>query len=125
MTRLLWISGMVLAALALLLVVLLLLLSADRETIWAVAWGGGLFTLNMVLDTLFLIKSMKKDADSFVRQFFSGKLVRVVIVLMIFFTIWVFAALNRFIFVVTFFILYFLFQIMEIYILHKHNSKRF
>ena len=125
MTRLLWTGGMALSAAGLLLTLLLWWADAGEGTVYGVACGSVLFIINMVLDTLFLIKSLKNDADSFVKRFFRGKLVRIVIVLMIFFTIWVFIALNRFIFVVTFFILYFLFQIMEIYILHKHNSKRF
>ncbi len=124
MIRSLWTGGAALSAAALLLTLLLWWGRVAEETVLGVAWGSGLFFINMILDTLFLIKSLKEDADSFVKRFFRGKLVRIVIVLMIFFTIWVFIALNRFIFVVTFFILYFLFQIIEIYILHKHNSKR-
>ncbi len=108
MTRLLWTGGLALSAAGLLLTLLLWWADAGEGTVYGVACGSVLFIINMVLDTLFLIKSLKNDADSFVKRFFRGKLVRIVIVLMIFFTIWVFIALNRFIFVVTFFILYFL-----------------
>ncbi len=124
MTRSLWTGGLVLSVAGGVIALSLWLGHGTDGMVSAVAWGTLLFFINMILDTFFLIKSLKNDADSFVKRFFRGKLVRVVIVLMIFFTIWVFVALNRFIFVVTFFILYFLFQIIEIYILHKHNSKR-
>ncbi|RMH61767.1 MAG: hypothetical protein D6677_11200 [Calditrichaeota bacterium] len=95
--------------------------SLSRPLLWAALLMG----LNILMEAFNLKYAAQKTTDDFVKNFFRGKLVRVVIILAIFFTIYVNMAANGFIFIVVFFILYFLFQIIEIYIFHTHKTKRF
>lgn len=88
-------------------------------------YAGLLALLNIFLTAFFLEKNLKKMGKEFVKVFFRSTLIRLAIILMIFFTILVKMSLNHFVFGVGFLILYFLSQMIEIYILHtnKHMGK--
>lgn len=77
--------------------------------------------INIFLTAFFLEKNLKKKGKEFVKVFFRSTLIRLAIILMIFFTILVKMSLNHFVFGVGFLILYFLSQMIEIYILHTNK----
>ena len=88
----------------------------DAE-IQAFILAGVLAILNMILAMVFIDKNLAKHQDEFMKSFMQSTIVRLVIVLAIFFTIILLMSLNHFVFSIGFFILYFLFQIVEIYLL--------
>ena len=79
--------------------------------------------LNIALEALFLRRSIHNGGESFFKRYLSGKLVRLVIIIAIFFTIYVKIVAKSFVFIVLFFILYFLFQIIEIHLIHTYKTK--
>jgi uncharacterized membrane protein len=86
--------------------------------------AGILAILNLVLTVLLIEKNLAKNKNEFIKSFLQSTIIRVVILLAIFFTILLIMPLNHFVFSVAFFILYFLYQMIEIYILHtnKHSG---
>jgi len=77
--------------------------------------------LNLFLTVYLIEKNLTKNKNEFIKNFLQSTIIRIVILLAIFFTIVVIMPLNHFVFSVAFFILYFLFQMIEIYILHTNK----
>lgn len=84
----------------------------------AFIFAGFLGSVNIFLNIFFVVKNLKKRNNDFIQSFWKSILVRMFILLGMFFTTLVNVHLNHFVFTAAFFILYFLFQIIEIYILH-------
>jgi len=93
--------------------------------ITAFTLAGVLALLNLLLTVFFIDKNLTKNQKEFMKSFLQSTIIRLVIILAIFFTILVVVPLNHFVFGIGFLILYFLFQMIEIYILHtnKHAGK--
>jgi len=84
---------------------------------------AGVICTGNVLFTLFFIKKILKKPDiEFVKGFTQSTLIRLFTLLAIFFTIVLKTPVNHFVFSVAFFILYFIFQMVEIYILHTYKQ---
>ena len=93
----------------------------EDPEILAFVLAGTLAIVNLFL-TLFLIeKNLTNNKNEFIKAFLYSTILRIVILLAIFFTIIVIVPLNHFVFGIGFFILYFLFQMIEIYILHTNK----
>ena len=90
----------------------------QKGEISALLLAGILALINIVFVVFFLVKKLGRPEKEFVSSFWRITLMRMVIILAIFFTILTKITLNHFVFTVAFFILYFLFQMIEIYILH-------
>jgi len=110
--------------LALYIIASLLLFNINQwafKEIISLGLAGIMSFLNMAI-TLFIIeKKLKKSHNEFVKGFIVSLVSRMVVLIAIFFTIEAKMVLNYFVFGIAFFILYFLFQIIEIYILHTHK----
>ena len=93
--------------------------------ITAFTLAGALALLNLFLTVFFIDKNLTKNQNEFMKSFLQSTIIRLIIILAIFFTILVAVSLNHFVFGIGFLILYFLFQMIEIYILHtnKHAGK--
>jgi len=92
-----------------------------QAEIKAFIYAGMLAILNMVLALIFIDKNLTKNQNEFMKSFMKSIIIRLVTVLAIFFTILLVMSLNHFVFSIGFFILYFLFQMIEIYILHTNQ----
>ena len=93
----------------------------NQAEIEAFLFAGLLAVLNMILAFNFIDKNLTKSQNEFMKSFMKSTILRLVIVLAIFFTILLTMSLNHFVFSIGFFILYFLFQMIEIYILHTNQ----
>ena len=94
----------------------------DTQFIKGFVFAAILAVINIIITIFFIDFSLKKPTNEFVKIFLGTTILRLILVLTIFFTIvWV-VSLNHFVFSVAFFILYFLFQIMEIYLLHTYKQ---
>ncbi len=93
-----------------------------KPEILAFLLAGAVCTLNVLFTLFFIKKILKKDDIDFVKTFIGSTLFRLIILLGIFFTIVLKLPVNHFVFSVAFFILYFLFQAVEIYILHTFKQ---
>ena len=94
----------------------------ENEDILALTAAGGLAFINLALTVFFIKKNISKNNIEFIKGFFLSTIVRIIILVAIFFTIVLKLPLNHFVFGVAFFILYFLFQIIEIYFLHTNKD---
>lgn len=94
----------------------------DQSDILALIIAGGLALLNLFFTMVFIKKNIHKRNTAFIKGFFLSTIVRLIILVAIFFTIVLNLPLNYFVFGVSFFILYFLFQIIEIFFLHTNNA---
>lgn len=94
----------------------------DNEVILALVFAAAIALVNFGLSIYFNQKVLKKAVGIFTTTLMQGMLKRMIIVLVISFTIMLTIALNDFVFVAAFFILYFLLQIIELSDLHKKNS---
>jgi len=92
-----------------------------RQEILALVLAGALAVINLVLTVFFIEKNLAKNKNEFIKGFLKSTIIRIVVLLAIFFTIMIIMSLNHFVFGVGFFILYFLFQMIEIYILHTNK----
>jgi len=90
--------------------------------IQAFIFAGILALLNFVLALIFIDKNLTKKQNEFIKAFMHSTILRLVIILAIFFTIILLMPLNHFVFSIGFFILYFLFQMIEIYVLHTNKQ---
>jgi hypothetical protein len=88
----------------------------------ALIYAGVICTLNVSITLFFIKKLLKKPGYEFVKGFNSSVLIRLFLLLAIFFTIILKMPVNHFVFTVAFFILYFLFQVIEVYILHTYKQ---
>lgn len=96
----------------------------NSESVSALIFAGILATINIVIVVFFLTRILKKPADQFLKAFWMSTLIRMLFLLAMFFTILTQVTLNHFVFTAAFFILYFLFQMIEIYILHTAKQFR-
>jgi len=90
--------------------------------ILAFVFAGVLAIVNLVLTVFLIEKNLTKNKNDFIKGFLQSTMIRIAILLAIFFTIMVIMSLNHFVFGIAFFILYFLFQMIEIYILHTNKQ---
>ncbi len=84
--------------------------------------AGVLCALNVLTTLFFIKKNLKKEGIEFVKGYTRSTLIRLFLLLAIFFTIVLKMPVNHFVFSVAFFILYFLFQMIEIYVLHTYKQ---
>ena len=87
--------------------------------------AGLLALLNLLFTMVFIKRNIKKDYRMFIKGFGQSTFVRIVIIVAIFFTILLKLPLNHFVFGTAFLILYFLFQMIEIFILHNLKDTGF
>ena len=90
--------------------------------ILALVLAGALAIVNLFLTVILIEKNLTKNKNEFIKGFLQSTMIRMLILLAIFFTIMVLLSLNHFVFGIGFFILYFLFQMIEIYILHTNKQ---
>jgi len=96
---------------------------SGKEDLQALILAALLALLYMVASAYSVHRVLKKPAGEFVRSFMKNMIIRMGGLLAIFFTILLIIPLNHFVFIASFFILYFLFQIVEIYLLHNRYKQ--
>jgi hypothetical protein len=94
----------------------------EKSGILGFIFAGVVCTLNVFFTLFFINKILKKPDNEFVKGYIKTTVFRLFILLAIFFTIMLKMPVNHFVFSGAFFILYFLFQMVEIYILHTYKQ---
>jgi len=95
----------------------------DQQIVLALIMAGGLAIINFFLGILYNQRALRERTDLVTMVVMKNMLKRMAIILTILFTIVLSIDLNHFVFVASFFILYFLFQIIEINDLHKKQLR--
>ena len=88
-----------------------------KQEILAFVFAGLLASINIIIALTLIEKNLQKSEENFVKSFMLSTLIRLFFLILIFLLIMTILSLNHFVFSVAFFILYFLFQMVEIYIL--------
>jgi len=88
-----------------------------KSEILAFVFAGLLASINIIITLVLIEKNLQKSEDNFVKSFMLSTLIRLFFLILIFLLIVTIVSLNHFVFSIAFFILYFLFQMVEIYIL--------
>ncbi len=93
-----------------------------KKEILSLAAAGLLVSFNFIITLYIIDKNLTTRKNSFVNSFLIMTLIRFVFLLIIFFTIVSLDTINHFVFSAAFFILYFLFQMVEVYNLHTFKE---
>ena len=93
-----------------------------QDEILGFIFAGILTTINIIATLFLLEKTIQKPAKQFLKSFMTSTLLRLFFLLLIFLLTMTMVTLNHFVFGIGFFILYFLFQMIEIYILHTNKQ---
>ncbi len=96
---------------------------SGEEDLRALVLAALMALLYMIASAFSVHRVLKKPSAEFVRSFMKNIIIRMGGLLAIFFTILLIIPLNHFVFIASFFILYFLFQIVEIYLLHNRYKQ--
>jgi hypothetical protein len=90
------------------------------DQIFSVIIAGIIATINVIIAFLIIYISKDKEQSVFAKIFLSGMAVRILLMLGVIFSIFKFTQTDLFVFVGALFVLYFVFQIWEVFVL---NSK--
>ena len=86
--------------------------------------SGILCTVNIVLSFIILIAAYDKDIKGFMVQYFGGMAIRLLFLLLSIFLILKFSRIDIFVFILSLFVLYFIFQMLEIYFIHSYQKRK-
>ena len=87
-------------------------------------WISGIInTINIVVAFLIIKFTINKEEKKFMKSFFAGMGIRVLALLAIILFLLSKNYIEQFTFIISFFILYFLFQIWEIWLINSHLRK--
>ncbi len=87
-------------------------------------WISGIInTINIVAAFLITEFTIKKEAKQFMRIFFTGMGIRILLLLIAIISILKFTSADQFTFIVSLFILYVLYQIWEIWLINSYLRK--
>ena len=93
-------------------------ISVQQQT--SFIYAAILTTLNIIAVFLIIKLNFNKDVHTFNRTFFLGFGIRFIILLILIFLVLLFGRVNQFTFLVSLFILYFIFQFWEIFFLNRN-----
>lgn len=83
--------------------------------------SGILATVNVTLAYLVIYFAQSKEQSTFAKIFLSGMVIRLFALLAIIFMIFNYSQADHFVFIGSLFILYFVYQIWEVFIISKQN----
>ncbi len=86
--------------------------------------SGILGTVNIVISFIILTVSYDKDIKGFMVNYFGGMGIRLLFLLLTIFLILKFMRIDIFVFILSLFVLYFVFQILEIYYIHSYQKRK-
>lgn len=86
--------------------------------------SGILGTVNIVISFIILTVSYDKDIKGFMVNYFGGMGIRLLFLLLTIFLILKFMRIDIFVFILSLFVLYFIFQILEIYYIHSYQKRK-
>ncbi len=86
--------------------------------------SGILGTINIVVSFIILIYSYDKDIKGFMVNYFGGMGIRLLFLLLIIFLVLKFMQIDIFVFILSLFVLYFVFQTLEIYYIHSYQKRK-
>jgi len=84
--------------------------------------AGILSAVNIVISFMILTSSYNKDIKSFMVFYFGGMGIRLLFLLLIIFIVLKFMQIDIFVFILSLFVLYFIFQTLEIYYVHSYKK---
>ncbi len=94
----------------------------SKEQNTALIISGIIATLNIVVAFLIIYVSKDKKQSEFARIFLGGMVVRLLAMLAVIFMVFKYSDADRFVFIGSLFILYFLYQIWEVLTLNNKNK---
>lgn len=94
----------------------------SAEKIFGLQISGILATLNIVVAFFIIYFTKDKEQAQFSRIFLGSMIIRLFAMLAVIFTIFKFVTVDRFIFIGSLFVLYFLYQIWEVWILNSYHK---
>ena len=103
--------------------VIALIASFSRDQIFSLYVSGIIATVNVVIAFLVVKFSMNKGQDIFTKIFLSGMVIRLLGLLAVIFLILQYSRVDRFVFIGSLFILFFIYQVWEVLILNSKTSK--
>ena len=86
--------------------------------------AGILGVINIVASIVLLTFSYEKEFKEFMIIYFGGMGIRLLFFLLIIFFIIKFIRIDIFVFILSFFVLYFIFQAIEIYFIHSYQRRK-
>ena len=86
--------------------------------------SGILGTVNIVISFIILTVSYDKDIKGFMVNYFGGMGIRLLFLLLTIFLILKFMRIDIFVFILSLFVLFFVFQILEIYYIHSYQKRK-
>ena len=86
--------------------------------------SGILGTVNIVISFIILTVSYDKDIKGFMVNYFGGMGIRLLFLLLTIFLILKFMRIDIFVFILSLFVLYFIFQTLEIYYIHSYQKRK-
>ncbi len=92
------------------------------EQVLGLKLSGILATVNVTLAYLVIYFAQSKEQSEFAKIFLSGMVVRLFALLAFIFIIFNYSRADHFVFIGSLFILYFVYQIWEIFIISKQNK---
>jgi len=96
----------------------------DRTQNTALIVSGILGTVNIVISFIILTVSYDKDIKGFMVNYFGGMGIRLLFLLLTIFLILKFMRIDIFVFILSLFVLYFVFQTLEIYYIHSYQKRK-
>jgi hypothetical protein len=96
----------------------------DRTQNTALIVSGILGTVNIVISFIILTVSYDKDIKGFMVNYFGGMGIRLLFLLLTIFLILKFMQIDIFVFILSLFVLYFVFQTLEIYYIHSYQKRK-
>ncbi len=99
------------------------ILHFDAQKVNGLWWSGIINTVNIVVAFLIIKFTIHKEARQFMKMFFSGMGIRVLLLLAALLIILKKGEVNQFTFILSFFILYVLFQMWEIWMINSYLRK--
>lgn len=99
------------------------LASFERDQIFSLYISGIIATVNVVIAFLVVKFSMHKGQDIFTKIFLAGMVIRLSGLLAVIFLVLKYSRVDRFVFIGSLFILYFIYQVWEVLILNSKNEQ--
>jgi hypothetical protein len=90
----------------------------------ALVMAGILGTINVVISFIILFVSFDRGIKEFMIRYFGGMAIRVLFLLIIIFLLLKFMIIDIFVFILSLFVLYFVFQALEIYFVHGYQKRK-
>lgn len=100
------------------------LYSFGEEQILAIILSGVLSVINIIISFVIFILSYDEDINGFMKKYFGGMGLRLLFLLLSIFLVLKLMRIDIFVFILSLFVLYFIFQSIEIYFIHNYQKRK-